>query len=221
MIGLDGMYGEWNGKQVTAYGGECVALVAEYCHENSWPIVWGNAIDWANNPIMLPVFEWVLNIPSDLNQLPTRGDIIIWNASLPGSGGFGHIAIWDKVTGVGTFQSFDQNWGGAEAHIQQHNWLDVLGWFTPKPSAPVLPVPAPDPAPSNPAPVVPPPAPEPAPTPAPVVTPYLTPPAVPPVITLTPTNGASPVPAPVHHPSLWELLQSFWRWLTISKKGKI
>lgn len=186
----DNLLNEWEDKEVTQYGGQCVALVAQYCVENNKPIVWGNAIDWANNPIMLNAFDWILNNPSDYNQVPARGDIVIWKGSLPGSGGYGHIAIFDEVLGPDRFQSFDQNWGGANAHFQEHHWDYVLGWYTPK-AEPINPVaPHPDPAPSNsieptvvaPAPVVsPPPVPEPVVvTPEPLVTvPVETPPARP------------------------------------------
>lgn len=211
---------EWLGKQVTRYGGECVALVAEFEAECNRPIVWGNAIDWANNPIMLSAYTWIVNNPNDYNQVPTRGDIVVWNGALPGSGGYGHIALFDEVLGPGSFQSFDQNWGGVTAHFQQHNWSYVLGWFTPKVFPINPPAPAPDPAPANP----PAPEPAPAPAPAPVPTPAPTPEPVPapeppqPAPEPTPVPEPTPTPEPAPAPStdateLKNLLQALLAWL--------
>ena len=225
----DSFLHEWLGKQVTAYGGECVALVAQYCAENGKPIVWGNAIDWADNPIMLGAFDWIVNDPNDPNQLPSRGDIIIWNGSLPGSGGYGHIAIWDEVYAPHIFQSFDQNWGGAEAHFEQHTWAYVLGWYHLKAAAPVLPAPHPDPAPANPAPPPPPPAPAPSPppvtvndplppAPAPAPQPPVNPPNPDPVVETPPTPPGPVIPPPVPGPPSW--LARLFRAILNFIKGK-
>lgn len=195
IMDYDGFLHEWNGRQVTSYGGECVALVAEYCKENSKPLVWGNAIDWANNPVMLGAFNWVQNDPNNVNQVPNRGEIMVWNSNLPGSGGYGHVAIFDEVLGPGRFQSFDQNWGGAQAHFQYHTWDYVLGWYQLKPTPPT-PAPHPDPAPANPVP--PPAAPVPAPSPPPAPEPVApTPPLPAPPAPVTPPSEAStPAPQP-------------------------
>lgn len=184
-MNLDQFYGEWYPRQVTAYGGQCVALVAEYCHENGWPIVWGNACDWINNPVMLSTFDWISNNPADPNQLPQRGEIIVWNKTLPGSGGYGHIAIFDAVTAPHHFKSFDQNWGGASAHIQDHTWDYVAGWYRLKAKPAPIVAPHPDPAPANP---LPPPAPEPAPAPTPAPAPEPAP---------APVPAPEPAPEPV------------------------
>lgn len=132
----DSFLNKWNGKQVTAYGGECVALVAQYCAENSKPIAWANAKDWWGNGSLTGAFDFIKNNPADLKQIPARGDIMIWNGNLAGSDGFGHIAIFDKVSAPGVFVSFDQNWGGRQAHLVSHNWNNIIGWMTPKVAAP-------------------------------------------------------------------------------------
>lgn len=164
----DGFLNRWLGKAIDwdgVYGPQCVDLICEYLSDNNKRqcIAWANAKDWANHPAMRSDFDWTDNNPNDFNQIPSRGDIIVWGGGLPNSGGYGHIAIWDMVTGAGRFQSLDQNWGGQYVHfVPNHNWDYILGWWTPKPVAP----PVPDPIP--PAPVdVPIPAPEPQPDPAP------------------------------------------------------
>lgn len=135
-MNYDGFLAKWNGKQVTAYGGECVALVAQYCAENGKPIAWANAKDWWGNGSLTGAFDFIRNNPADLKQIPARGDIMIWDGNLAGSGGFGHIAIFDKVSAPGAFVSFDQNWGGRQAHLVSHNWNNIIGWMTPKVAAP-------------------------------------------------------------------------------------
>lgn len=182
----DQFLAEWMGRQVTAYGGECVALVAQYCAENNMPIAWANAKDWWQNPALAGAFDFIANDPSNYNQLPARGNIIVWNGDLPGSGGYGHIAIWDMVVRPGLFNSFDQNWGGAQAHFQQHTWDYIIGWLSPK-AAPAAPAPHPDPSPP-PVDTTPPPVP-----PAPVEPPKVPvdPPVTPPVV--PPTD---PIPGP-------------------------
>jgi hypothetical protein len=149
------------GKHIDAFGGECVANVAQYCADNGMPIAFANAKDWANHPALRGAFDWTDNNPSDFFQVPKRGDIIVWNGNLPGSGGYGHVAIFDMIVRPGVFQSCDQNWGGNFVHfVSAHTWDYILGWWTPKakpapapeptPTPPPVIAPHPDPAPSNP-----------------------------------------------------------------------
>jgi len=174
IMGYDNFLNKWMGQGIDwdgQYGNQCVDEIAQYCVEAGKTLCYANAKDWANNPAMYPDFDWTDNNPNDFNQIPNRGDIIVWSGDLPGSGGYGHIAIWDMVTSPGLFNSLDQNWGGQYVHFQNHNWNWVLGWWTPK----AKPVPQPEPQPVPPAPT-PIPAPEPAPDPAPTPTPLPTPP---------------------------------------------
>lgn len=135
-MNYDSFLNKWNGKQVIAYGGECVALVAQYCAENGKPIAWANAKDWWGNGSLTGAFDFIKNNPADLKQVPKRGDIMIWDGGLAGSGGYGHIAIFDRIASPGVFVSFDQNWGGRQAHQVSHNWNNIIGWMTPKVAAP-------------------------------------------------------------------------------------
>lgn len=133
---MDAFVNKWNGKQVTAYGGECVALVAQYLVEQGRPIAYANAKDWWGHPAIAGSYDFITNNPNDYNQVPQRGDVIVWNGGLAGSGGYGHIAIYDAKVSPGVFRSFDQNWGGRQAHFVNHTYNNVIGWFRPKGSAP-------------------------------------------------------------------------------------
>lgn len=122
----------YNGKYLADYGGQCVSNAAHYCLDNGKPIAYANAKDWFNHPALTGAFDFIANNPSDPNQVPNRGEIIIWNGNLVGSGGYGHIAIFDRVVGAGAFVSLDANWGGATVHFVTHNWGSVQGWMRPK-----------------------------------------------------------------------------------------
>lgn len=132
-MNYDQYIAEWNDKQVTKFGGQCVAGIAEFEAENNLPIVWGDAHTWINNPIMLSVYSWTNNNPSDSNQLPSRGDIVVW--PLPNE----HIAFFDHNLDSQQFMSFGQNSGGIEMHMQPHTWENVAGWYSLKqPVAPIV-----------------------------------------------------------------------------------
>lgn len=125
-----------SGTVVNDYGGQCVALAAHYCIDNGKPIAYANACDWWAHPALVGAFDFITNNPNDLKQVPPRGAIIIWNSALAGSGGYGHIAIFDSVVGAGVFKSYDNNWGGRYFHFVNHNWNNVIGWMIPKTQTP-------------------------------------------------------------------------------------
>lgn len=135
-MNFDALIAKYNGQVINVYGGECVALVALYCVENGKPIAYANAKDWWNHPALTGAFTFEANRPTDYNQVPQRGDIIIWDGGLAGSGGYGHIAIYDGKVAPGVFRSFDNNWGGRYCHFVTHTYANVIGWMRPK-SAPV------------------------------------------------------------------------------------
>lgn len=220
----DGFIHKYLGKSIDwdgVYGAQCVDEVAQYCVDNGKPVAYANAKDWANNPALRSAFDWIDNNPNDPNQIPRRGDIVVFSGSQPGSGGYGHINIFDMITAPGnaTWQGLDQNWGGQYVHfVPNHVWTYVLGWWTvknvPTPAQPA-PTPAPAPAPDpSPAPA---PTPAPAPEPVPVTPPVVEPPVTPPVapqplpsdttasvpdatVTVTPAPVSIPVSQPVPVP---------------------
>lgn len=135
-MNYDAHINKYLGKYLADYGGQCVSNAAHYCIDNGKPIAYANACNWWQHPALTGAFNFIANNPSDLKQVPNRGNIIIWNSSLPGSGGAGHIAIFDSVVSPGVFKSLDANWGGAEVHFVNHNWGYVVGWMVPKTTAP-------------------------------------------------------------------------------------
>lgn len=113
------------------YCGECLSLAKDYIKKrygiNPPPSGSGSAYGyWSNFPNPLStIFKKVANTPTGV---PKAGDIMIWGT---GVGKYGHISIFVEGT-ASSFRSFDQNWGGRQAHIQGHYYNNVVGWLTPK-----------------------------------------------------------------------------------------
>ena len=84
-----------------ALAGECVSLVQNYIINvyDCPAVARGNAKDFGDNIIARGEGYEVTS--------PRYGDIIVYNGNLPGSGGFGHVAVYiDSAT------MYDQNHGG-------------------------------------------------------------------------------------------------------------
>ena len=115
-----------------SYKGECLSIVKLYikeCFGISPPPSGSNSAYgyWSNFPSPLgTIFEKVKNTS---NGVPNNGDIIIWNTNV--GNGHGHIDIFVEGN-VNGFTGFDQNWQGRQAHLQNHNYKNVLGWLKPK-----------------------------------------------------------------------------------------
>lgn len=191
-MNYDAFIDKWLGQAIDwdgVYGAQCVDMVAQYCADNGKAVAYANAKDWANNPALQGDFNWTTNNPNDPNQLPNRGDIVVFSGNQPGSGGYGHINIFDMDTGNNTWQGLDQNWNGAFVHfVTGHVWTYVLGWWTAKQP------PAPDPAPPPPPSDTPVPAPDHNPDPMPPVQPG------PPIVVADPNPPITPLPPPVPTP---------------------
>lgn len=139
---LDTFIGTYNGKSLDwdkVYGAQCVDLIQYYLRDViGSPPMWGNAIDaftGFDSQGLSNYMDRVANNPNDASQAPKRGDIVVWAANTPGSGGAGHIAIYLGSNAAGSFYSLDQNWGGMYVRQVFHDWSNVVGWLTPK-SAP-------------------------------------------------------------------------------------
>lgn len=134
-INVDAHMAKYNGQHIDIFGGQCVANVAVYCRDNGMPIAYADAHNWWQHPSLTGAFDFIANNPADPNQLPKRGDIMIWNGNVPNSGGAGHIGIYLGGSSP-TWTGFDQNWGGNYCHQVTHNWSWIIGWATPKTAAP-------------------------------------------------------------------------------------
>ena len=142
-MNLDQFIAKYNGQGKDydgVYGNQCVDLIKFYLKDmfGLFPGAWGNAVDYFTrpNPAILTRFNVITNRPTDLSQVPSRGDIMVWSGNTPGSGGAGHIAIYDGKVSPGVFRSLDQNWGGMYVHFVNHNYTNVIGWLHPKSVAP-------------------------------------------------------------------------------------
>lgn len=142
-MSIDEFFNNYNGKSVDwdgKYGAQCVDLVAYYCRDVfGIAPMYADAHNWFHNfsGQVANRFNRITNNPNDYNQIPKRGDIIIWSGDMPGSGKAGHIAVYDAKIAPGQFRSFDQNYGGMYAHFVSHNYNYILGWLTPKSAQPV------------------------------------------------------------------------------------
>lgn len=114
-------------------GFQCVELVNEWLKELGEPTApFTNAQDFDDKLKGNPNFVWVPNTPTNV---PTPGDIVVWQGQgLP----FGHVGIF--VSGdVNSFTSFDQNWPvNTLPHMQNHTYWNVEGWLHPKALDPVV-----------------------------------------------------------------------------------
>jgi hypothetical protein len=77
-------------------------------------------------------FSKVVNNPNDPNQLPPQGAILFWGGNMPGSGGYGHVAVvdradatnivvWEEVPGSNVLHT-TRRWSSPAEHWE-------LGWW--------------------------------------------------------------------------------------------
>jgi hypothetical protein len=128
------------------YGYQCKDVADSYCLAlfGNWinTIRPGNAKDCfaGSSP---DYFQKMANNANDLNQVPPRGAIIVWNANM--GGGFGHIAVvlaagpngFDVVEQNGLLVKYDANGAvidiGRPAYKQHYtSYRNVIGWLIPK-----------------------------------------------------------------------------------------
>ena len=132
---LDQFITKWLGKKADfdgAYGGQCVDLARFYWKEVTCTPqpkgVNGAADFWTNyptDPALNQNFDRIDNTPTGV---PKNGDVMIWNKKA--GGGFGHISMFISGDTNG-FLSFDQNWPTLSVCTKtQHNYTNVLGWFS-------------------------------------------------------------------------------------------
>lgn len=79
------------------YKGQCVSLIQQYLYR-----VFGIPFQAHGN-----AKDWAYNIPDGFTKvsgIPQKGDIIVYGANYPGSGGYGHIGFMDY-----NYKFFEQN----------------------------------------------------------------------------------------------------------------
>jgi hypothetical protein len=70
--------------------------------------------------------KYFQKIDNSLFNVPQKGDIMFYGTKI---GPSGHVCIVYSAN-VLNFKSFDQNWpAGSLPHIQDHNYVGVLGWL--------------------------------------------------------------------------------------------
>ncbi len=140
---VDNFFNRWNGQplDVDNFPAEqpyqCVDLFHKFNSEilgvgyiAANPV--GGALDYFNNFDGLGLSQWYEIIGNDMSnpdQLPQKGDFMIWGVSM---GTFGHIALVQSAN-KSSFTSLDQNFGARYCRFVTHSWTErPLGWIRPK-----------------------------------------------------------------------------------------
>jgi hypothetical protein len=132
-----------------AFFNQCYDLPVQYWHDvyghylnvpYDWPVCWwtGGVIDFFehfNEMFDKSIFQLIPNNPSDYNQVPREGDVIVFGKH-PGNE-YGHVSIFDRSTGPNQFVSLDQNYMGRLDPVREVNHVytgdslygPVLGWI--------------------------------------------------------------------------------------------
>lgn len=72
------------------------------------------------------LYQWIANDPNNATQVPSKGDMIVWNNI---GDVRGHVAyVIDAPQGVNSLQVFDQ-WQGAPAQIRTYTYNTCKGWW--------------------------------------------------------------------------------------------
>ena len=119
------------------YGAQCWDVVARYAREvvgcPSFPTVSGGAeglFRLFGQPIP-QYFDKIANNVNDPNQLPQKGDVIVWHASFGPPWGHTALVISADSSGPTVLEQNGNNPGGS-AYIKKRNWSGVSGWLRPK-----------------------------------------------------------------------------------------
>lgn len=116
------------------YGAQCVDFFNFYYQylTGANPYSHGYGVPGAKDLWNVPNarFDFITNNPNDPNQLPQKGDIIIYRGSLPGSGGYGHVAVYEGGGSVNC-TVYEQNWGGMYVKKNTRQWNGYeIGWLS-------------------------------------------------------------------------------------------
>lgn len=137
---VDQFINQTNGQHIDEdgyYGAQCWDLVARYARVvvgcPSFPTGSGGAeglYRLFQDPIP-QYFDRIANDPNDPNQLPQKGDVIVWMASFSPPYGHTALVISADPSGPTVLEQNGNNPGGV-AYIKKRNWVGVYGWLRPK-----------------------------------------------------------------------------------------
>ena len=120
------------------YGVQCMDLMHQYMYD-VLEIKDGTVLSSPTASQTYTNFRWgnyFKKIDNTPTGIPLKGDIVFFGTTV---GSAGHVCVF--VDGdMNKFNSFDANWPvGSLPHIQNHNYVGVLGWlrFIPQPQATV------------------------------------------------------------------------------------
>lgn len=132
---INQFFDKYNGLAVDkdgAYGPQCMDLYNAYQEDvfereaigaPAAKDVWEK--DMYNNELFYKI-EYVDGF------MPQKGDVAVWSG-IGKAAPYGHISICTGASDSISFESFDQNWGGAYCHFVWHDYLDgFLGVLRPK-----------------------------------------------------------------------------------------
>ena len=120
-------FGVANVGDTDANKGQCVGLIEVWADTYNTAHDWGNAKDLLANADPNS-FDIVQNDPTNLNQFPPAGAIMVWGETW--GGGEGHTGVVVAANGT-SFACFEQNNPTGSAPIINYhpNYSGVLGWL--------------------------------------------------------------------------------------------
>ncbi len=136
----DAFVSRYNGTHIDEdgyYGAQCWDVSARFAREvvgcPSFPTGSGGAEGLFRifaDPIP-QFFDRIANDPRDPNQLPRKGDVIVFMASFSPPWGHTGVCISADSSGVTMLEQNGNNPGGV-AYIKKRGWTGVSGWLRPK-----------------------------------------------------------------------------------------
>lgn len=140
---VDQFVAKYNGKHIDEdgyYGAQCWDVSARYAREvvgcPSFPTGSGGAeglFRIFSNPIP-QYFNRIANNHNDPNQIPQKGDIIVWQTSFSPPWGHTAVCISANKSGVTVLEQNGNNPGGV-SYIKTRGWSGISGWLRPKQQA--------------------------------------------------------------------------------------
>jgi len=139
-MNVDQFVAKYNGVHIDEdgyYGAQCWDVSARYAREvvgcPSFPTGSGGAEGLFRifaNPIP-QYFDKIANNKSDPNQIPLKGDVIVWDSSFSPPWGHTAVVISANSAGVTVLEQNGNNPGGV-SYIKTRGWTGVSGWLRPK-----------------------------------------------------------------------------------------